>query len=379
VRDPSEQRQVNRALGESTDCFRQLVDSVKDYAIYMLDLDGHIISWNSGAERIQGFRAEETIGTHFSRFYVDDDVAERQAELVLSTASQEGRYEHEGWRLCKDGSRFWANDLITAVRDPGGRLRGFARVIRDISGQRQAQEAFARRADELARSNRELEQFAYVASHDLQEPLRMVSSYVQLLERRYRNKLDANANEFIEFAVDGVRRMKTLLDDLLAYSRVRAQGKPFAPADVAAVLNDTLLGLKISIEEYGATVTHDPLPAVCGDATQLAQLFQNLIGNGLKFRSAQPPRIHISAHSREHEWVFSIRDNGIGIDPQYHERIFVIFQRLHSSGECAGNGIGLAICKRIVERHGGRIWVESQPGNGATFHFTIPMNVRGAS
>jgi PAS domain S-box-containing protein len=305
VRELSEQRRVNRALGESTECYRQLVDSLKDYAIYMLDLEGRIISWNSGAERIQGFRAEELIGTHFSRFYVDDDITQHQAEFVLSTASQEGQYEHDGWRLCKDGSRFWANDLITAVRDPGGRLRGFARVIRDISGQRQAQEAFARHADELARSNRELEQFAYVASHDLQEPLRMVSSYVQLLERRYRNKLDANANEFIEFAVDGVKRMKTLLDDLLAYSRVRAHGKPFAPVDVAAILNDTLLGLKISIEEYGATVTQDPLPAVRGDATQLAQLFQNLIGNGLKFRSAQPPRSHPLITSKHRGFVLN--------------------------------------------------------------------------
>jgi light-regulated signal transduction histidine kinase (bacteriophytochrome) len=217
-----------------------------------------------------------------------------------------------------------------------------------------------------------LEQFAYVASHDLQEPLRMVSSYTQLLARRYKGKLDADADEFIAFAVDGALRMKRLLNDLLAYSRVSTRGHPLRSISSEAVLDQTLANLQVAITESQATITHDPLPIVLADQTQLLQLFQNLIANALKFRAEQPPEVHISAEARGREWLFSIRDNGIGIDPQFADRIFVIFQRLHNQADYPGTGIGLAICKRIVERHAGRIWVESQPGQGATFYFTLP-------
>jgi signal transduction histidine kinase len=258
--------------------------------------------------------------------------------------------------------------------------RLFQEVQRELAERKRAEEELKQTMAELARSNQELEQFAYVASHDLQEPLRMVASYVQLLARRYQGRLDADADEFIAYAVDGATRMQALINDLLAYSRVGTRGKPFEPTDCEAILDQALANLQVAIEENGAAVTHDLLPTVMADATQLTQLFQNLIGNAVKFRGEESLRIHISAHwpsaienRKSDEWIFSVRDNGIGIDPEYHERIFLIFQRLHTREEYPGTGIGLAICRKIVERHGGRIWVESQPGKGSIFYFTIPM------
>jgi len=232
---------------------------------------------------------------------------------------------------------------------------------------------------ELGRSNADLQQFAYVASHDLQEPLRMVSSYTQLIARRYKGKLDADADEFIAFAVDGANRMQRLILDLLAYSRVNTAGRQFEPTAMETVLKAALNNLTDAVKESQAIITHDPLPAVMGDDKRLAQLFQNLLSNAVKFGGAQPPRIHISAKQTDGEWLFSVRDHGIGLDPQYVDRIFVIFQRLHTRAEYPGTGIGLAICKKIVERHGGRIWVESELGKGATFYFTMRDEEPGTS
>ena len=229
------------------------------------------------------------------------------------------------------------------------------------------------RTANLARSNAELQQFAYVAAHDLQEPLRMISSYTQLLARRYQGKLDADADEFIAYAVDGANRMQRMINDLLTYSRVGTRGKEFALTDCKAALEQTLHNLQVMIEENKATVTHDPLPTVMGDESQLVQLFQNLISNAIKFHGEEPPRVHISIQREDGEWTFAVHDNGIGIDPQFFNRLFIVFQRLHNATEYPGTGIGLAICRKIVERHRGRIWVESEPGKGSAFYFTIPV------
>jgi len=247
-----------------------------------------------------------------------------------------------------------------------------ATIARDITERQQAEDALIRQSQELARSNAELEQFASVASHDLQEPLRMVASYTQLLAKRYKGKLDADAEEFIRYAVDGATRMQRLIQDLLTFSRAGSRRIEPAPTDCEAVLDQALMSLKTAVEETGALITRDPLPTIKADALQLVQLFQNIIGNAIRYRTDDRPRIHTSADLENHEWVFSVHDNGIGIDPKYADRIFEVFERLHSEAEYPGTGIGLAICKKIVDRHEGRIWVESELGKGATFFFTIP-------
>jgi signal transduction histidine kinase len=245
-------------------------------------------------------------------------------------------------------------------------------ALRMRAAKTRADDALRQSTEDLQRSNRDLEQFAYVASHDLQEPLRAVGGYVKLLQHRFPDKLDAKARGYVEGAFEGAMRMERLITDLLAFSRVGTRGGEFAPADLEAVLGQALRNLEASIQSAQATVTHDALPTLCVDATQMMQLLQNLIGNALKFHGESPPQIHVGAQRVEGRWVFSVRDNGIGIEPQYYERIFQVFQRLHTRKAYPGTGIGLAICKKIVERHGGHMWVESQPGHGSTFYFSIP-------
>jgi signal transduction histidine kinase len=243
----------------------------------------------------------------------------------------------------------------------------------EVVERRRAEETLAGITIELQRSNAELEQFAYVASHDLQEPLRLITGYSQLLAKRYGGKLDDTASEYIDFAVDGAKRMQELITDLLIYSRVGTRGKPYGAADCELILATTLRSLTVAAEESSAKISHDPLPVVWGDAGQIGQLFQNLIGNSIKYRDTRVPEIHVSCQRKGDYWRFAVRDNGIGIDPCYADRVFVIFQRLHSKDEYPGTGIGLALCKKIIERHGGRIWLESQPGQGSIFYFTIPV------
>jgi light-regulated signal transduction histidine kinase (bacteriophytochrome) len=262
--------------------------------------------------------------------------------------------------------------LLKVVRAVGNQIGQFIARREAETAIRDANAALGRQAEELARSNAELQQFAYVASHDLQEPLRMVSSYTQLIVKRYGDKLDNDAKEFMEFVVDGAARMKRLIEDLLAYSRVGTRGHEFQPIECEAALHKALLNLRGAVEASGAEVTHGPLPVLQADAAQLVQLFQNLVGNAIKFKGEDTPRIHISAEDEGDAWKLTVRDNGIGIDPDYFERIFVLFQRLHGKAEYPGTGIGLAICKKIVDRHGGRIWVESEPGRGSAFCCTLP-------
>ena len=248
-------------------------------------------------------------------------------------------------------------------------------LAKEVEQRQRAEQDLANQAQELARSNQELEQFAHIASHDLQEPLRMVSSYTQLLERRYKDKLDSDANEFIGYAVDGARRMQTQIKDLLSYSRVTTQANEIEATDCSDIFEKAVANLTAAIDESGAVVTRDTLPvAVPADASQLLSVFQNLIGNSIKYHSDQPPCIHVSAEETGPEWKFSFKDNGIGIDSEFTERIFQLFQRLHNKTHYAGTGIGLAVCKKVIERHRGRIWVESEPRKGSTFYFTLPMS-----
>jgi PAS domain S-box-containing protein len=474
--------------------YQMLLDGIEDYAIFMLDPQGLVASWNAGAERIKGYTAEEIIGHSFSCFFLPEDIKRGRPEEVLRMTAASGRHVERGMRVRKDGSRILMSVTFTALRDAAGNLEGFSEIscdhteskeagaqyrglleaapdamvvvnqageiillnvqaekqfgyLRDeLLGQkvkniipkgfaerivaddlRSAEEALAqqigmgielhgRRKDgsefpieimlsplqsaegvlvtaairnitqrkitedrlvktvgKLKSSNDELEQFAYVASHDLQEPLRMIASYTQLLARRYKGRLDADADEFIAYAVDGSNRMQGLIKDLLAYSRAGTNGKALHEISSEGALKEALINLRAAIKESGAIVTYDALPAVTTDGTQLAQVFQNLVGNAIKYRSAEVPHVHVSGGKNGgNEWIFAVRDNGLGIDPQYFEKIFVLFQRLHGRTEFKGTGIGLAICKKTLERLGGRIWVESQPGEGSTFYFALP-------
>jgi PAS domain S-box-containing protein len=333
------------------------------------DAQGIINQCNPAFLKLWGYDSkEEAIGNSVGSFFVN----EADAGPVLQALATTGRWEGEFLARRKDGSTFISRGYAAALRDGQGEVIGYQSANLDVTAQRTAEQGLQRALADLERSNRELEQFAYVASHDLQEPLRMISSYTQLLARRYKDKLDQDAEEFIGFAVDGANRMQRLINDLLAYSRVTTRGKPPEPTDSHAALGEAIKNLAATIDETGAIVTNDDLPTVRADHSQLVRLLQNLIGNAIKFCD-DGPRVHVSARRDEENgsWVFSVRDNGIGIDPDYHERIFVIFQHLHPKGRYQGTGIGLAVCKRIVERHGGRIWLESSEGQGSTFHFTL--------
>ncbi len=286
--------------------------------------------------------------------------------LLISPLFHTIQQATETLRRAKDDLEIQVTQRTEELRDANVHLAV------QLDERRRAEQQLNHYTEELTRSNAELEQFAYVASHDLQEPLRMVASFTQLLAKRYRGKLDQDADEFIGFAVDGATRMQRLINDLLAYSRVGTRGNAFKPEDSNAIFRQARDNLAKAIEDSGAVIFQDSLPTVQGDEVQLIQLFQNLMANAIKFRGTESPQIQVSAEHKGPEWVFAIKDNGIGIAPEHHERVFSIFQRLHQRSEYPGTGIGLAICKKIVERHGGRIWVESQVGKGSTFYFTIP-------
>jgi len=498
-RDSAARGRAEAALLASEELFRTMVGAVQDYAIFMLDPRGTVVSWNAGAERIRGYQAAEIIGQNFSCFYPQEDIDQGTPQEELRIAAASGRFETQRWRVRRDGSRFWANLTITATRASSGDLLGFSEISRDTSELKQMEakyrglleaapdamvvvnqlgkivllnlqverqfgyhrdelvgqqvkniipEGFAERlvadntrgsADGLARqigtgielsgrrkdgsefpieimlsplqsdegilvtaairniterkrseehlvkmvkelklSNDELAHFAYIASHDLQEPLRMVASYTQLLASRYRGRLDSVADEFIGYAVDGAQRMQELIQDLLAYSRAGTSGKALRKVSSENALSHALANLRAAIDESDAVVTHDALPVITADETQLAQIFQNLIGNAIKYQGTDSPRVHVSAtKNSDSEWTFAVRDNGMGIEAQYFERIFVLFQRLHGREEFKGTGIGLSICRKMLERLGGRIWVESQLGKGSTFYFALPEGDAG--
>ena len=341
--------------------------------IVMTDKYGRIMEANEKAVASYGYSRDELLQTNISDLQAHDTLEDYELQMKRLEGIMANGLVFETVHRRKDGTTFPVEVSAREIKIEGTVF--FQSIIRDISERKQAEAKLSRAVEELTRSNEELEKFAYVASHDLQEPLRMVSSFVQLLEKRYKGNLDQDADDFINYAVDGANRMQVLITDLLAYSRVGRRGKEFKETACEAALDRALSNLQAVVEQSGAVVTRDPLPEVMGDGSQLTQLFQNLIGNAIKFCKDRTPSIHISAERKKNEWVFSVRDNGIGIAPEYLERIFSIFQRLHGRQEYQGTGIGLAICRKVVERHGGRIWVESNPGSGATFYFTIPAQM----
>ncbi len=332
--------------------------------------NGHFRLVNRQLAYISGYEEDELIGRPSLGFVLaeDRDIVRENALRMLKGECSLG---YEFRIVTKQAKIKWVMETVAPVLYQ--RKRATLGSLMDVTERKLVEERLRQSTLEIQRSNAELEQFAYVISHDLQEPLRMVSSYTQLLAKRYGNKLDADADEFISYAVEGAKRMQTLLHELLEYSRVGTRGKPFSLVNCEHVVDQAMANLKIAIEECGATVSYDVLPTVLGDEGQLVRLFQNLIGNAIKFRREQPPQVLISAQRRQHVVTFSVQDNGIGIDPQHSQSVFEIFRRLHTTEEYPGTGMGLAICKKIVERHGGHISVQSQPGKGSTFYFTINM------
>lgn len=369
IRDITERKQAEKKINESEKKYSTIVEKGNDGIIIIQD--GLLKFANSKMVETTGFSLEDAIEKPFINF-----IAPEYKELVLDRykkrlSGKEVSNKYEIELFSRDGRKI-PIETSASVIEYEGRPADIA-ILRDITERREAEEKLKQTLEELSRSNSELEKFAYITSHDLQEPLRMVASFLQLLEHRYKDKLDEDANEFIAFAVDGANRLKGMIKDLLTYSRVGTRGKSFELFDSKEALDLALINLKMAIEESNAVITNDLLPNIMADRSQLIQLFQNLIGNAIKFRGKALPRVHVSARQEGSDWIFSVRDNGIGVDPKYFNRIFDVFQRLHSRDEYPGSGIGLSICKKIVERHNGRIWVESQPENGSTFFFTIPF------
>jgi PAS domain S-box-containing protein len=376
-RDITERRQALLARQENEKRLRKVLDSLASF-VAVLTPDGSLVEVNRPALEAIRLKAEELAGQRLdalSPWEVSSETPALMRDAIRRAAAGETvRFDTQA-RLA--GDRVIAIDFMLApVYDDDGLLQYLIASAIDITQRRQNEEALRNYAQELTRSNQELGQFAYVASHDLQEPLRMVTSYLQLIEKRYRDKLDSDGLEFIDYAVDGATRMKTLINDLLAYSRLDRAQTPYEQVDMETSVLMAIHNLQLAIQDAGARVTYDPLPRITANETHMIQLLQNLIGNALKFRSEAAPLIHIGCKRVGGDWQFSVRDNGIGIEPDYLERIFVIFQRLHPRERYPGTGIGLAICKKIVESHDGRIWAESQPGVGSAFYFSIPVKQR---
>jgi PAS domain S-box-containing protein len=361
---------MTRELSLKHQLLASVVEGTTD-PIYVRDLEHRFTLVNSACSNVFGLSVNDVLGKSLRELLPNETysaIALSDQEVVRANATRTVEEEAE-----IDGVTRTFLTTKGPYRDADQKTIGTLGIARDITERKKSEEHLVKMVGELKRSNDELQQFAYVASHDLQEPLRMVASYTQLLARRYQGRLDGDADEFIAYAVDGCNRMQGLIQDLLAYSRSGSDGKALREISGENALKEALGSLQASIQESGAVVTHDLLPTITTDDAQLALVFQNLVGNAIKYHGSEVPHVHVSAAKNGgNEWIFSVRDNGMGIDPQYFERIFVLFQRLHGREEFEGTGIGLAICKKVLERLGGRIWVESQLEKGSTFYFALP-------
>lgn len=378
-RNITDRKRAEIALRDSEERFRAIFEQAA-VGIAKTALCGQFMRVNPGFCQIVRYGESELLQKNWQAITHPDDIeADREYVRALLSGNIQ-TFSMEKRLVCKDEAVRWANVTVSAMRDANGTPQYLVCAIEDISQRKLVQELLqasldtqTRYAQELTRSNAELEQFSYVASHDLQAPLSTIAGYAQLLEKRCHNQLDAQGNKFIRNIVNSCGRMQALIDDLLEYSRVGRSEKPFDVIDCNLVFEDACANLQLAIRQDQASVTRGDLPRVRGDSFQLLQLFQNLIGNAIKYRSSEAPMVRVSASRQGDSWVFSVQDNGIGIAEQYHPRIFQLFQRLHSQKQYSGTGIGLAICQRIVERHGGRLWVESEPNRGSTFYFSIPI------
>ncbi|MEZ2249889.1 PAS domain S-box protein [Microcoleus sp.] len=370
MKDITERKLTERALQESEFRYRQIVELAEE-GIWVIDSNARTTYVNHAMARMLGYTESEMLGRRIFDFM--DEQEQQLTSQYVERRKQGISEKHESKLKSKNGKDVWTYISTSPVMDEFGCMLSSCALVYNVTDRKQVEQQMLQLTEDLKRSNEELEQFAYVASHDLQEPLRAVTSYTQLLAQRYQGNLDAKADKYINHIVDGASRMQQLINDLLAYSRLGTRAQEFEIADCNAAVEQSLCNLQIAIAEKQAIITKDVMPTVMADEFQLVQLFQNLIGNAIKFCREEVPIIHITAIIQDDEWLFSVRDNGIGIDPEYADHIFIIFGRLHSRREYLGTGIGLAMCKRIVERHRGRIWVESWPEEGATFYFTIPI------
>jgi PAS domain S-box-containing protein len=367
--DITEQKKAEEKIRLSNIYNRSLIEASLD-PLVTIGHDGKITDLNEATEQVTGYSRDELIGTDFTNYFTEPEIAKEGYQEVF----KQGFISDYALEIQhKDGSIIPVLYNASVYQDESGKVIGVFAAARDVTTLKKAEIMLKLKIEELKRSNEELEKFAYISSHDLQEPLRMITSYLQLLQKKYQGHLDEKADQYIHFAVDGASRMQNLIKDLLEYSRVDVGTNEPESVDCEFILNRVLSDIKAVIKGNNATISHDYLPEVMANSTQMVQVFQNLIINGIKFHGEEPPKIHIAAEKKASEWVFSVQDNGIGIDPQYSERIFEIFKRLNGRERYPGTGIGLSICKKIIEGYGGRIWVKSELGKGSTFYFTLPI------